>query len=56
MSASALQAQKIEVSDDLLAVNAYFEEKGWTNGLPIIPPTEERVVQMLSAVQRSPQM
>ena len=55
MDASASQSERIEVDDDLCAVNAFFEEKGWTDGLPIIPPTEERVGQMLAAVNRNPQ-
>ena len=55
MEARSLQSERIEVDDDLLAVNAFFEEKGWTDGLPIIPPTEERVEQMLAAVKRNPQ-
>jgi hypothetical protein len=55
MDTSALRAERIEVKDDLWAVNAFFEEKGWTDGLPIIPPTEERVAQMLAAVKRDPQ-
>ena len=55
MDASASQSERIEVDDDLWAVNAFFEEKGWSDGLPIIPPTEERVGQMLAAVNRNPQ-
>jgi hypothetical protein len=55
MQSNTLQAERIEVGDDLLAVNAFFEEKGWTDGLPIIPPTEGRVEQMLVAVKRNPQ-
>jgi hypothetical protein len=55
MDTSASQSERIEVDDDLWAVNAFFEEKGWTDGLPIIPPTEERVGQMLAAVNRNPQ-
>src|SRR5262249_61646528 len=55
MSSSALQSERVEVADDLWAVNAFFEAKGWTDGLPIIPPTEERVGQMIAAVKRSPQ-
>ena len=43
MDSSVQQSERIEVDDDLWAVNAFFEEKGWTDGLPIIPPTEERV-------------
>lgn len=54
MAQQALQAERFEVQDDLWAVNALFEEKGWTDGLPIIPPTEERVAQMLAAVKRDP--
>ena len=55
MDTSASQSERIEVDDDLWAVNAFFEEKGWTDGLPIIPPTEERVEKMLAAVNRNPQ-
>src|SRR5215467_882137 len=55
MDASALQSERIEVDDDLWAVNAFFEEKGWTDGLPVIPPTEQRVEQMLAAVKRDAQ-
>jgi len=55
MDSPASQSERIEVDDDLWAVNAFFEEKGWTDGLPIIPPTEERVGQMLAAVKRNPQ-
>jgi hypothetical protein len=50
-----LQAERIEVSDDLWAANEFFEEKGWTDGLPIIPPTEDRVSRMLAGINRSPQ-
>jgi hypothetical protein len=50
-----LQAERFEVDDDLWAVNAFFEEKGWTDGLPVIPPTEGRVEQMLAATKRHPQ-
>ena len=32
------------------AVNEYFYERGWTDGLPIVPPTEERVRKMLSGM------
>src|ERR671924_1544685 len=55
MVSTELQAERFEIEDDLWAVNAFFEEKGWTDGLPIIPPTEERVEQMIGAVKRDPQ-
>ena len=54
MAQQALQAERFDVQDDVWAVNAFFEEKGWTDGLPIIPPTEERVAQMLAAGKRDP--
>ena len=54
MDSSALQSERVEVTDDLWAANAFFEEKGWKDRLPIIPPTEERVGQMIAAVKRSP--
>jgi len=31
-------------------VNDYFYERGWTDGLPIVPPTEERVRAMLDGM------
>jgi hypothetical protein len=34
---------------DLDEVQRVFREKGWTDGLPVIPPTAERVGAMLSA-------
>jgi hypothetical protein len=55
MATAALQAERIEVGDDLWAAQEFFEEKGWSDGLPIIPPTEERVTRMLAAVKRAPQ-
>src|SRR3970040_1859368 len=55
MDKSNLQAERLEVEDDIWAAQAFFEEKGWSDGLPIIPPTEERVQRMLAAVKRAPQ-
>lgn len=50
-----LQAERCEVPDDLWSVNDFFAEKNWSDGLPIVPPTEDRVVRMLDAVKRDPQ-
>jgi hypothetical protein len=55
MESNLLQAERFEIPDDLWAANAFFEQKGWTDGLPIIPPTEDRVTQMLARVTRNPQ-
>ncbi len=45
----------IELDDSLEAVNAYFYGQGWTDGLPIVPPTEGRVAAMLAYTDRDPE-
>lgn len=40
------------ISEDPLSINEYFQEKGWTDGLPIIPPTIERVERMATLSKR----
>ena len=32
-------------------VNDYFYTRGWTDGLPIVPPTEARVSAMLAGMR-----
>ena len=49
-----LTSEQLVVNDSAEAVNNLFLEKGWTDGLPIIPPTEEAVERMLAAVNREP--
>jgi hypothetical protein len=41
-----------EAPDDLEAINALYLERRWTDGLPIVPPTRERVDKMLRQVAR----
>src|SRR5262245_18084501 len=49
------QTKTIELPDSLEAINGHFYKSGWTDGLPIIPPTRERVDRMLSGMSwRSP--
>ena len=36
-----------EAEDDFEQINALYLEKGWSDGLPIVPPTAERVERML---------
>ena len=55
MESTSLQAERIEIDDDLWAANTFFEERGWTDGLPVIPPTEERIVRMFEGIGRDPQ-
>ena len=35
-------------------INDYFYEQGWTDGLPIVPPTEEKVAEMLKGTSHAP--
>ena len=52
--AQMLQAPgaSIEADGDFDAVNALMREKGWSDGLPIVPPTEARVAAMLEYCDR----
>ena len=40
----------VGAGEDVDAINDYFYERGWTDGLPIVPPTEERVEAMLAGM------
>ena len=42
----------VEAEDDFDAVNALMRERGWSDGLPMIPPTAQRVEQMLAYCDR----
>ena len=49
-----LQARKIEIGlqDD---VHEFMFDQGFTDGLPVVPPTPERVLRMLAGTERDPQ-
>ncbi|MBI2369623.1 MAG: hypothetical protein HYV08_05180 [Deltaproteobacteria bacterium] len=49
-----LQAQRIEVEASPEEVYAFALERGWTDGLPVMPPTEEQVRAMVAAAGRPP--
>lgn len=51
---SKLAARRVELSglDD---EQEMMFAKGWTDGLPVVPPTEERVIRMLAGTGRDPQ-
>ena len=48
-----LKARKIELAAREDKVEACFE-RGWTDGLPVVPPTEDRVQRMLRGTSRAP--
>ena len=52
--APALTSTRHEVPDDLEALQAYLESRGWGDGLPVVPPTPERVEAMVAASGRAP--
>jgi hypothetical protein len=54
-SPRAERAQTIEVPDDYEGFNALCEERRWSDGLPLVPPTPERVQRMLAATRRAPE-
>ena len=51
---SPLRARKIEIApaDD---VHEFLFDQGFTDGLPVVPPTPERVLRMLGGTSRDPQ-
>ena len=52
MSEHASQARPLHVEGDEEAVNSLYLERGWTDGLPIVAPTPERVRAMVEASGR----
>jgi hypothetical protein len=56
MSAIASLLQRpgatIEAEDDFDAINALVRERGWGDGLPVVPPTPARVEAMLAYCDR----
>src|SRR5918911_2624939 len=50
MSTSEVLPHTVGTGEDVDAVNDYFYERGWTDGLPIVPPTQERVEAMLKGM------
>ena len=53
-SGSPLRARPMEIGsgDD---IHEFFYDQGLTDGLPVIPPTAERVLKMLSGISRNAQ-
>lgn len=48
-----LQARRIEVAP-LQDEHELAFERGWSDGLPVVPPTEDRVLRMLAGTTRAP--
>ena len=50
-----MPARLIDLDDSFAEINETFYERGWTDGLPIVPPTEGAVATMLEGTDRDPQ-
>jgi len=49
-----LNSERIEVTDEFEAVQRLYLDRGWTDGLPVVPPTPERVEAMMAGTGLSP--
>jgi hypothetical protein len=54
MNPLTIQSRRVEVSADFDAIQDYYEEQGWTDGLPVVPVTEELVRRMLLPYGQDP--
>jgi hypothetical protein len=53
-AAAGPRARTLQLPDSFQEVNTTFYERGWTDGLPIVPPTEAAVAEMLRWTDREP--
>jgi hypothetical protein len=54
VSDSSSASEHLDVPNSIRDINNLFYEKGWTDGLPIIPPTEDAVADMLRFTDYGP--
>jgi len=52
-SGSVLRARRVEIASAEDDAEALFD-RGWTDGLPVVAPTAERVLRMLTGTSRAP--
>ena len=50
---TGIQARRVPLGDEEDAIEACYD-RGWSDGLPVVPPTEARVMAMLEGTRRSP--
>jgi len=51
--AAQLRSRRVELGESEDDIEAMFE-RGWSDGLPLVPPTPERVARMLTGTTRDP--
>jgi len=50
-----LRSSRVQVEDTPEAIDDLFRSRRWSDGLPIVPPTEARVVAMLGGARDDPE-
>ena len=53
MAAYELASKSVSLRESDDPIEYYFE-RGWTDGLPVVPPTAEKIGAFLDAAGRSP--
>ena len=51
-----LESRRVDVEDSFDAIQNYCWEQGWTDGLPVVPPTEDLVRRMLQGYGEDPSL
>jgi len=50
----SIRSRRVEVEASYDAIQDYYEQQGWTDGLPVVPATEDLVRKMLQAYGQDP--
>ena len=53
-STDPLQAERLEVGTDPIEFHELLIERGWSDGMPLLPPTEDRVRALIDATPYFP--
>src|SRR5262249_17909401 len=54
VTTSPLKLRRIAVPNASATIQDYYEAQGWTDGLPVVPATEDLVWEMLGTFGRDP--
>src|SRR2546425_8419612 len=54
VTTSSLRSRRIAVPNASAAIQDYYEARGWTDGLPVVPATEDLVWEMLGTFGQNP--
>ncbi len=54
MNPLTIQSRRVEVDASFDAIQDYYEQQGWTDGLPVVPATEDLVRRMLLPYGQDP--